>query len=74
MADFQVVEPLSKKKSSGWMTNLITIAIIVFVVIFGLYFVANFYDNYIRNKLGIPLDIDIKIYDHKKKEYTLDQD
>ena len=64
MADFQVVEPLSKKKSSGWMTNLITIAIIVFVVIFGLYFVANFYDNYIRKSIA---DINTKIKDLAKE-------
>jgi len=29
MADFQAIEPLNKKKTTGWMTNLITVAVII---------------------------------------------
>jgi hypothetical protein len=64
MADFQAIEPLNKKKTTGWMTNLITVAVIIFVVVFALYFVGVFYENYITKNIA---DINSKIKDLAKE-------
>jgi len=52
MADFQIVEPLNRRKTSGWLGRLITLSIILLVIAVGLYFVALFYQNYLNKSIS----------------------
>lgn len=68
MADFQIVEPISNKKSTGWLSGLITISIIILVIAVGLYFGALFYQNYLNKSIS---DINSKTK-NLSKEISID--
>jgi len=62
MADFQIVEPINTKKSTGWLSGLIILSIIFLVIAIGIYIAALFYQNYLNKSIAD--------WDNKTKELS----